>query len=183
MIKWSPKQHVLTCVNITLKPPWRNYIVSQNQMQEDQTIHRLKIRMGGSTMMSSTPGSRTFVPFVIWIQFTSLSLFTSFPSVTEWKQDYLRVHTALWLRIGWGCGRDRGWTQQNAACPDWPDLFHQTSVSPFWLVTWQALPRSSFAWKFCELWSFLGLFESGYPWGCWRSGMWSERLGRKEIQH
>ena len=174
-----------TCANMCkhhFKTPMKK-LHCKSESNAGGSDYTLKIRMGGSTMMSSTPGSRTFVPFVIWIQFTSLSLFTSFPSVTEWKQDYLRVHTALWLRIGWGCGRDRGWTQQNAACPDWPDLFHQTSVSPFWLVTWQALPRSSFAWKFCELWSFLGLFESGYPWGCWRSGMWSERLGRKEIQH
>lgn len=47
-------------------------------MQEDQIMHRLKVRMGGSTTVSPTP--RTWVPFVIWVQLTSEPLFTSFPS-------------------------------------------------------------------------------------------------------
>lgn len=37
------------------KTPMKNYRVGQSQMQEDQIMHRLKIRMGGSTMMFSTP--------------------------------------------------------------------------------------------------------------------------------
>lgn len=35
------------------------------------------------------PRLKDLCPFVTWI------LFTSFPSVTKWKQDYLRVHVAL----------------------------------------------------------------------------------------
>lgn len=58
-------------------------------------MHRLKIKMGVSTMMSSSPSSGNFIPFVIWVQFTSLSLFTSFPSVIKGKQDYLMVQVAL----------------------------------------------------------------------------------------
>lgn len=49
-------------------------------MQEDPIIHRLKVRMGGSTVMSSIPRSRAFIPIATWVQITSLNLcFPLFP--------------------------------------------------------------------------------------------------------
>lgn len=155
-------------------------------MQGHQVMNRLEIRMGGSTVTSST--SSRGPSSLLWLgySFHLWASVSSFPSVTKGKQDYLSVHIGLWLRIkskrGWDNSWGWGWTQQNAAHPNWSDLLHQTSGSPFLQVTWQANPRSNFSWKYCELWSFLGLFKNDYPWGQGRSGMWCESLGREETE-